>query len=332
MSVTTRPAVLLATAAFAAGLLTAPAPAWAADTTTPMTAAQMRSALRAVGAASQQAGAGGWRGVTDFRMTSDGTTVTIKDTVTVDPVQGRFGEVTSVSGYGTESTYAAAGRGAWIQTGSIEVKALKMMGRPEVKYMFDADRNLKLDEFVRKSAFDTASLIEYYSLPGTRTVHDDGSIDYKVTENEQKSTIVVHTTAASVLTGMEMTSTGANATIGFTYAAQTVELPAAAVTLDIATVNKGVAYLGMTGTVKTTAQQGAASTRKAAKGRTVKVTTLRKLVRKEATAANRFSGTTLVKINDISGGVRVHATNPWTKQTVAYSVKASGRKVVVKKL
>lgn len=332
MSVAARPAVLLATAAFAAGLFTAPAPAWAADTTTPMTAAQMRSALRAVGAASQQAGAGGWRGVTDFRMTSDGETVTIKDTVTVDPVQGRFGEVTSVSGYGTESTFAAGGRGVWIQAGSTEAKALKMMGRPEVKYMFDADKNLKLDEFVRKSAFDTASLVEYYSLPGSKTVHDDGSIDYTVTEEEQQSTIVVHTTGTSVLTGMDMTSSSAKAAIGFTYAAQTVELPAAAATLDLATVNRGVTYLGMAGWVKTTARQGAVNTRQAAKGRTVKVTTLRKLVRKEVTAANRRSGVDMVKINNISGGVRVHATNPWTKQTVAYSVKATGRKVVVRKL
>ncbi|WP_092545777.1 hypothetical protein [Actinoplanes derwentensis] len=332
MSLATRPAVLLATATVAASLLVAPGAAWAADTTTTLTAAEMRTALRTVGTASTSAGAGGWRAVTDFSLSAAGETMTIKDTVMVDPVLGRFGEVTAVSGYGTESSFAAEGQGVWTQADTEQVKALRMMGKSAVKYVFAADKKLKLAEFVKDSAFDSASLVEYYSIPGTKTVHDDGTIDYKVTENDQKVTVLIHTTAASVLTGVELSSTSSKATVGFTYAAQTVTLPAAATVLDVATVNRGVAYLDMAATVKLAATKGAASTRAAAKGRTVKVASLRKLVRRDVTTANRAAGVTMVKVKDVSGGVRVSATNPWTKSTVTYSVKASGRKVLVKKL
>ncbi|MDR6321324.1 hypothetical protein [Actinoplanes couchii] len=332
MSVLTRPAVLLAGVTLTAGLLVAPGAAWAADTTTSLTAAQMRTALRAVATASTTAGAGGWAGVTDITVTFPGQSITVKDTLNVDPVNGRFGQVSSVTGEGSESRFAAEGQGYWTQAGYSEAKALKMMGKSGIKYVFAADKKRKLSQYLRDSELDMASMVDYFVTPGTKTVHDDGSVDYKVTENAGSVTVVMHTTGKGVLTAVDMSATGLTGGTVFTYAPQTVTLPAAAESLDAATVNKGVAYLDMARTVQAAAQNGAASTRKAAKGRTVKVATLRKLVRKDVTGANRSVGVTMVNVKDVTGGVRVSATNPWTRKSVAYTVKASGRKVVVKKV
>ncbi|WP_430786014.1 hypothetical protein [Actinoplanes sp. G11-F43] len=340
MSVLTRPSLLLATATAAAaaltgGLIVAPGAAWAADTTTNLTAAEMRTALRAIGTASTKAGAGGWGAVTVFTVSPGvGGSSTVRDTVAVDPVHGLFSQVTSVSGLGTEGLFAAEGKGAWAQADSLELQALKMMGKPSVKYVFTADKKLKLATIVRDNAPDPATLYEYYSQPGTKTVHDDGTISYQVVEKQSKLTVVMTATASSALisVGMSNPDESLTGTVSYEYEAQTVDVPAASASIDAASVDKGVAYLTMTATVKDAAQQGATNTRRVTKGRTVKVATLRTQVRKEVAAANRYTGFALVKTKNVTGGVRVYATNPWTKKSVTYSVKASGRKVVVKRL
>ena len=76
---------------------------------------------------------------------------------------------------------------------------------------------------------------------------------------------------------------------------------------------------------------GAADTRRAANGGTVKVTNLRKQVRHDESKFNNAAQVNMVKAKDLTGGARVYATNPWTRQTVSYTVRASGRKVVVRK-
>lgn len=335
MSVLHRPALLLVSATVAAGLLVAPGAARAAGTSTDLTAAEMRTALRAVGIASAAAGAGGWGAVTDFTMaTGVGDPVVVHDVVAVDPGRGLFAETLTVSGLGTDHILAAAGRGIWSKAGPRQLTALRMMGKPGVTYVFDADRKLTLAQVVRDNAPDPSSLAGYYALPGTRTVDEDGTIEYKVVEQKEKLTVVMRTTAESVLTGVDMAFGDGSLDGGTTYEykPQTITLPAAPVTLDEATVNKGVAYLDMAATVKATAREGAADTRRAAKGRTVKVATLRKLVRQDVTETNRYLGVGMVKVKNVSGGVRVYATNPWTGKSVTYQVKASGRKVLVGKL
>lgn len=108
-------------------------------------------------------------------------------------------------------------------------------------------------------------------------------------------------------------------------------LPSAAVTVDAATLAKAKAYLTMPASVKKAATKGASHTRTAAKGKKVKVASLRKIVRQDAAAVNKALGVTLVKTKNIAGGIRVYATNPWTHKTVAYTVKASKKKVIIKK-
>jgi hypothetical protein len=81
--------------------------------------------------------------------------------------------------------------------------------------------------------------------------------------------------------------------------------------------------------VRNVAHQGAAHTRRAAKGGTVNVASLRTIVHRDAAAFNSSAKVNMLKVSNISGGTRVSATNPWTHKTVSYTVKASGSKVVV---
>lgn len=330
MSVLTRPAVLLATASMAVGLLAAPSAAWAADTTTDLTVAEMKVALKAVAEASTKAGAGGWRADMDITMATGSETLKVTETSRVDPARGLLSDVFEIAGRGSSTTYAVEGKGFYQSLDAQFKPALQMMGRTSVGYVFTADRDVDLDD----AAPVPATILGYYSLAGTKTLHDDGSADFRVVTEDQ-TTVTMHASAASVLTDVEVTSTDAEfastAAVDYSYGAQQITLPTAAATIDNATLTKGMAYLDMPAIVKSAATKGAAATRKAAKGRTVKVASLRKLVRADAAAANRSTGVTVVKVKDITGGVRVYATNPWTKKSVAYTVKASGRKVTLKK-
>lgn len=339
MSVLSRPAVLLAAASVAAGLLVAPGAAFAAGTTTTLTAAEMKAALKPVAEASALAGAGGWRAVTDVVLTVPSAgSITMLDTTVVDPVHGHYSDVVDLGRYGREETYAAAGRGVYrsVEDGG-QTAALRMMGRPAVKYVFTPNKALKLAGILAaENAPAPDDMAEYYAVAGTRTVNDDGTTDFTVLDDEggDPYTVTLHVNASSVLTGVDAVpadTTGVSeGSIAFTYGPQTVTLPAGAATVDSGTLAKGVAYLDMAAVVRKAATKGAADTRKAAKGGSVKVASLRKLTRRGAASADKAAGVAMVRVTDIPGGVRVSAANPWTRKTVAYTVKASGRKVVVK--
>lgn len=335
MSVRTRPAVLLAAASVAAGLLVAPSPAFAADTTTPLTAAGMKAALKPVAEASALAGAGGWRAVTDFSMTvPSAETITMVDTTVVDPAHGLFSDVVDAGKYGTVETYAAAGKGVYRTVEDVRHEsALRMMGKASIKYVFTADKALDLADFTDDNAPTPEGMADYYGRAGTKTLHDDGTADFAVVDDEGY-TVTMHTDAGMVLTGVDAVSADdsgtSEASLDYHYGAQTVTLPAGAVTIDSVTLARAVKYLDMAAVVRNAATRGAADARKAAKGGTVKLASLRKLARAGAASANKAAGLTMVQVKDITGGVRVSAVNPWTKKTVAYTVKASGKKVIVK--
>ncbi|GAA0464372.1 hypothetical protein Aca07nite_26150 [Actinoplanes capillaceus] len=332
MSVLTRPAVLLASAAVAASLLAAPGAAYAADGTTELTAAQMKAALEEVSAASDSAAAEGWRSAAEYRFALSGDVVEYHETITGDRTHGWLSVVFTADGGGTSNLFLDEGAGAyhWVSDPR-EKAALKMMGRTPVKYAFVADKTVDLDDYAPAPLGDLA---EGDFVPGTKTTHDDGSADYAFTEAEGAA-IALHVNAASVLTGIDVTVTEDDGTgslsLDYSYGPQSVTLPTAGQTIDYRTLATGVAYLDMPATVQQAAKAGAANTRKAAKGRKVKVSTLRKVVRVDVSTANSKAGVNMVKVKNVTSGVNVYAVNPWTKKTVKYSVKASGKKVVVKK-
>ncbi|BEL07593.1 hypothetical protein Q0Z83_057840 [Actinoplanes sichuanensis] len=337
MSVLSRPAILLASASVAAGLLIAPAAAYAADTTTDLSAAQMKAAVQAVAAATDTASAQGWASDLDLNITFGGTTATGWQTIVTDREHGLLTASFAVQGQPATSVFLDEGAGGYesISDDSRTKAALKMIGRPTATYTFTADPTLTL-------ADDAPSPLELVSPvagagtgAGTKTVHDDGSVDYVFTDTTV-GTVTLHTDASSVLTAASTEFKEDEATlsqqIDYRYGPQTVTLPEAGTTVDAKTFAKGLAYLDMSGMVRTAAVSGAADTRRAAKGGKIKVATLRKLVRRDASETDQAAGgVDVVKVKNITSGVRVYATNPWTKKSVAYTVTASGRKVLVKK-
>jgi hypothetical protein len=203
-----------------------------------------------------------------------------------------------------------------------------MMGRPSVRYVFTPDRSLDLDDYIEEIGAPPAAVAMDTTVAGTKTTHDDGSAEYQVTDDGLDITVKVG--PDGILTGAHATAPGMDATLEYTYGPQQVTLPTAAQTVGATTLATAARYLHMPAAVRKAAVDGAAATRKAARGRTVQVSQLRTKVRSAATSLNRAAGLTMVKAANVRGGVRVSATNPWTRKTVAYTVKASGKKVNVK--
>ena len=336
MTVLARPAALLVTASLAAGLIAAPGAAWAADPTTELTAVQMQAALKPVSAATAAAGATGWRATTAYRFTLPSGSMSASGTITADLTHGLYSELFDFGGHGGEGSYVAAGRGLYDSIATDEEEAaLRMMGRGTVRYAFTADKSLDLAEFLEENEASPASTAAFEGMAGRRTGHDDGSADYVFAEEEGVS-LTLHVGPGGVVSGIDVTAAdGASRTeavIGYSYGPQTVTLPAASATIAAGTLSTGVAYLQMAATVRSAADSGAAAARKAAKGGVVKVASLRSAVKVGVSAANTSVKVKMVKAANVAGGVRVSATNPWTRKTVAYTVKASGKKVVVKKV
>src|SRR4051812_38943049 len=86
MLVVSRGALLVATASMATCFLTSPGAAYAADTSTPLTAAEMSADLKAVSDASAQAAAHGWKA--NVKLADDDDSPWGSEYLVVDPVAG----------------------------------------------------------------------------------------------------------------------------------------------------------------------------------------------------------------------------------------------------
>jgi hypothetical protein len=332
MSVLVRPAVLLATASVAAGLLVAPGAAYAAVTTTTLTAAQLAAELTTVGTASAKAGAQGWKGSSKYTFTFPGSTTVFHGTGTTqaDLVHGRYADRFSAAGLGSADMFAIDGRGRWDPAQDPdELRALKMMGRTTVKYAFTADTTLDLADYIDENAPSPVAMTTGIDGGGTKVTHDDGTVELTATD-EEGAKVRLQVGPSGLLTGahvaLDRDGGGAELDVTFGYGPQTVALPAGAETIPAAALATGVAYLGMAENVKVLA--GAVATR--VRGGKVSEANVRAAARTTTTAWNG-SSPVRVTTKSVAGGARVSATNPWTKKTVAYTVKASGRKVLVKK-
>jgi hypothetical protein len=321
------PALLVAAVSMIAGVAAGPAAAYAADTTAAVSAAKMSAELKAAAPASTRAAAGGWRAT----MTLTGSTLAGSISYIVDPVGGVAFQQVRV-GKDVTTEYAAGGKGRYGNLiDPLSRSAVKMMGRPSVRYVFTPDKSLKLAAYVKENAPSPATVLtEDTKHAGTRTVHDDGSVDYRF-HDQQTEVITVHIGPTGVLTGAHVVGEGLNAVLAYTYGAQHVTLPAASETISPAALARGIAYLDMPGAVKTVAHQSADDARQTAHGHTVKVAALRKTVRRDVSSFNKAARTKMITSKSVSGGARVYATNPWTHQTVSYTVKTTGKKITVRK-
>ncbi|GAB1693761.1 hypothetical protein [Krasilnikovia sp. M28-CT-15] len=317
-----RTALAATTLSLAASVFAMPSAAYAADTTTSLGATQMAAELKAVASTSTTAAANG--------LKADLSVVASEITMTASYVVDTPHKIAYTREPFVGATYVVGGRGIYHKiTDSYSRAALKMMGRPEVTYTFFSQPTLNFDTYIRDHGTSPAEVLESDTThAGTKTVHDDGSINYAFTGKDGEA-FTFQVAAAGSLTSAHVTDDNLSATITFAYGPQTVTLPAASVTVSSTTLARGVAYLEMPGAVKGVAKGGAEVVRGKAHGHTVKVASLRKTIKHEAKVFNAKLLAKIVKVKNVSRGVKVYATNPWTHKTVSYTVKASGRKVVV---
>jgi hypothetical protein len=323
MLVVSRGALLVATASMATGILAGPGVAYAADTSTPLTAAEMSAALKAVSSASAKAAAHGWKGT--VKLTGD--SLSGSDFLAVDPVAGVAFNRYTIDGH-TEAQYIVAGKGAYTAVADpASFAALKMMHRTSVRYVFNPDKSIKLDD-AGFGGISPAMFADAVDHPGTKTVHDDGSADYLLSQDGE--TMTAHVTAAGVLASADSVGDGVHATFTYAYGPQSVVLPSASMTIGEGALDEGVAYLNMALAVKWVAGEAATDTLEAAHGHKVSVSSLRKMTKNDVKAFND-GAVKMIKTKSVSGGIRVYATNPWTHRTVAYTLQPSGRKVTIAK-
>lgn len=322
-----RPFALMTTTIAAGAVLVAPGSAHAVDTTVRLSADKMRTALNAVSETSTAATRRGWKAVLS---TTDISQRSVRGSYTVDRADGIVSAQVR-TGETRISAYVVAGKGMYtsFDGGNIQA-AMKMIGRPAVRYVFIPEPP-ELDHYIKGNIpAPTSILTEDVHHAGTRTTHDDGSIDYRVTA-PNRVTVTLHVDPAGRLTKVRGSATGAPFALALQYGPQRVTLPAARVTVDADTLSNAVAYLDMPDAVKTAANKGALETRRAADGKKVKVSALRTLTRRAAADVARSSRVKL-KTDNIHNGVRISATNPWTKETMTYTVTAGGRDVRVKQV
>ncbi|MEV8510266.1 hypothetical protein AB0368_36295 [Actinoplanes sp. NPDC051475] len=322
-----RLAALTAVTSMAAGLLCLPGTAYAADTEATLTAAEMVSALKAVAGSSTAAASDGWRITESLSSPS----ASASGEYAVDPAAGVAYEHDNYGG-ALRTKYAVHHRGTYETLSTAAARAaVTMMNRPAVRYVVKPDAALDLDRYVDTRGFRPSELLtKDVSYAGTRTAHDDGTADYTFSP-ETDTTITFVVTAEGVLSGARVAAGDVTGALAFTYGAQNLTAPAPSATITSVVLARGEAYLSMAATVKKVVGDGATTIRRAAAGHTVKATSLRKVVRSLAGAANKRAGSAMVRVEDIGNGARVYATNPWTHQTVAYTVTASGSEVVVQK-
>ncbi|MEU4218200.1 hypothetical protein [Actinoplanes sp. NPDC026623] len=320
-----RSSLLTAGVALAAGLLALPGPAYAADSTTSLDAAAMAAELKTVADASTAAAHDGWK-ITDTYSEgsmSGSSSVVVDRTHKIAYTRSRFG----TDGY---AVYVVAGRGVYQSlTGPDERAAVKMMGRPGVRYQFTAMPSLTLEDYLGGGLGTPAAALADSKYAGTKTVHDDGSSDYAY-HDDYEMAITLHVSAAGTLSSGRGTGKGFTDTTAYAYGAQHVTLPTASVTISSTTLAKGVAYVNMKTTVGEVASEGAADTRRAAHGHRIKVAKLRKIVRQDVADFDRGTGTKMIKVATVDRGVLLRATNPWTHKSVSFTVKAYGKKLAVK--
>ncbi|BFU45603.1 hypothetical protein [Krasilnikovia sp. MM14-A1004] len=320
-----RSSLLTATVTLAAGLLGVSAPAYAADTATTLDAVTMAAELKTVADASTAAAHDGWR-ITDTYSEgsmSGSSSFVVDLTRKIAYTRSRFG----TDGY---AMYVVGGKGVYQSLmGPDERAAVKMMGRPGVRYQFTAVPSMTLDDYLVGGVGTPAAALTDNTYAGTKTVHDDGSTDYAY-HDDKDMTVTLHVSAAGTLTSSRGTGNGFTDVTAYTYGAQHVTLPAASATISSRTLARGVAYLNIKTTIAEVASQGAADTRQAAHGRRIKVATLRRIVRRDVANFNLGTVPKMIKVTAVKRGVRLRATNPWTHKSVTFTVKAYGKEIAVK--
>ncbi|GLW29069.1 hypothetical protein [Actinoplanes regularis] len=290
-------------------------PAAYADTTTTLTATEVAAAVDAIVTATKAASVPGW--TADVRFAGDD----VQSKLSVDAPNGHA----SVSYNGQVQAYAVDHQGMYgVISNATQRAALKSIGRPGVRYVYEVDKSVDLGTPVSFAGSDTFSTIS-----ASKVSHDDGTTDY-TGELDEQSTMTWRVDAAGVLTGVDLTD---EFTFAFSYGPQAVTMPTAAQSISTSGLQRVTAAYQMPANLKNAANSAASAGRAKSGSRTTKVGAVRSQARKLAQRlGGADAGTDIVRVTNISNGVRIYGTNPYTKQKISYQVTvSSSKKVSVKK-
>lgn len=324
-----RLALFTTTAMLLAGALTVPGPALADDTTTTLTDAEMTAAITAMAGSTAAAAAAGWAGslVKTYDTEPEGTVA-----VVADPVGGRGSITYDHAGPGTG--YVVAGKGRYhLLTTARQRAAAKLIGKPSAVYAFVSQPSLQITSWAAATGVSPTRFLVY--RPGgapTRTVHGDGSVTYRFWD-DTSGDVVLETTTAGVLSSARHNFEEIGRRYSWRYGVQHVGLPAlnSATTVDNTELTKAAAYVYLRSDLKGLAGTIAKDVRRASGKHAVRASTIRKAAGRNVIAFNRKAQVTVVKVTYVKGGVRISAKSPYTGVKMAYTIKASGKKVTVKK-
>ena len=328
MRSSSRYAVVAIATSMTAGLLAGPSAAYAAGTVTTLTAAQMAAALQHVATASTATAKMGWK---ETETATIGRSSSLSASFVVDPVGGvmfekiRLGSLTVVE-------YAVEHKGTYTEvTDPLSRQVLAMMHRPHVRYAFTPDRTLSLTQHTTDMGLSPAGVLhDDVRHAGTKTLHPDGSAEYRF-KAQTGEALTIYVTSAGSLYRAKVQGKDGKAVLTFAYGAQHPGTPPSSGIISMTELARGISYLGMADNVRSAADDSAYQARRAAHGHTVTVTAVRKAARRSAAALNTALSVRIIKVTNSHGGATVSATNPWTHQSVAYTVTASGKKAVVHK-
>ena len=138
MSTKPRFAVLAVTTSVTAALLSVPGAAFAADTASTLSAAEMAAVLNEVATASVAAGKDGWKATATLSGSASGSGVFV-----VDPAGGFAYDQFQV-GDSVDARYVVDHKGTYVYlTDPASLAAVKVMNRPSVRYVFTPSATTK---------------------------------------------------------------------------------------------------------------------------------------------------------------------------------------------
>jgi hypothetical protein len=352
MRALTRPAVLLAGLATVAASVLMPSAAFAAGNT--VTTDELKSALSSVVTATAAAETEGFAGVTVWTdEDAVGTGSSHTRTSLVSARTGRAADYTRDSkGVLLDGYVQVTGYGVYTYLPPVEAEpVVKYMGRSGASWLVHKEATTDANPADGRPSVHVAQVLdEIISPDDDATVYHDATVTtdgetrviempFTISEGGEpltgsvtiKDVNGVMTQSQFDLSDMRLADTT------YVYGDQQVDLPAAKAVVGRAAFNDAYALQQNAGRVKKLADATAkslAKTVKSKKSTKVKVTALRRAAFNRAAAANADtwnSDVALYSVKNVTGGVRITERNPYTKKTVSYTLKLTGKKVTVRK-
>lgn len=347
-----RSSALLASAALVTAIAAAPCAAFADDTTTPpatttgtttITTDDLVAALEAAVQPTTEAEKAGWsvQGTVHQNGQALVKVSAIYALTRGSLSAGSQGPVIQAEHSGTYITVAAL---AAEVPGLNLRRSLKAIGRASAQWVFMPEKKVDLltgvdgllTDVVPDAALATLVDPKQTTITGapTQTVADDGSTTYQFTATDSDEETVAGTVtigADGAIAELDAATATEEDASTFAYGTQHVALPAARATVTIDQLVTGSILADLPSAVHEIAVETADRAKKKAHKHAVKAAAIRSAAGAIAKSFDRVLGVKAVTTRAIAGGVRITGTDRHIHSRVSYTVKAAGKKAVVRR-